>query len=174
MRRDLGRLLALAIALAPALAHAQVTEPNGAVLPRDSMNGETQLYTLFTMRGESIDYMRDGASMPAVFSPLCDFRATLVLNQTASHLAVGWYNTDGVSSVPNDPADIHVIVPIDSPVGTAITGATIRSDAAYTGGLVGFALVGWQTHYTEARLDPRCTTCASPGPWRDLRAHGSP
>jgi hypothetical protein len=163
--RHLACSLALVLALSPALVRAEITEPNGLVCPRDSMNGETQLYTLFQMRGESIDYMRDGAAMPAVFSPLCDFRATLVLNQTASHLAVGWYNTDGSTTVPNDPADIHVIVPVGSPVGTAITGATIRSDPAYTGGLVGFALVGWQTHYTEARLDPQCTTCTMPGPW---------
>jgi hypothetical protein len=159
------RLVVLASLLVPTLARAEVTQPNGQVLPRDSANGETQLYTLFTARGEAIDYQHDGAAMPAVFSPLCDFRATLVLNQTASHLAVGWYNTDGVSTVPADPSDIHVIVPVDSPVGTTITGANIRTNPAYTGGLVGFALVGWQTHYTEARLDPRCNSCSTPGPW---------
>lgn len=167
MRTRSARTLALSVALLalPALAHAEITQPNGMVLPRDSANGETQLYTLFSARGEAINYITDGASRPAVFSPLCDFRATLVLNQTASHLAVGWYNTDGVSTVPADPADIHVIVPVDSPVGTTITGTNIRTDPAYTGGLVGFALVGWQTHYTEARLDPACSTCATPGPW---------
>jgi hypothetical protein len=158
-------VITLALLALPIAARAEITQPNGVVMPRDSANGETQLYTLFSSRGEAIDYVADGASRPAVFSPLCDFRATLVLNQTASHLAVGWYNTDGISSVPADPGDIHVIVPVDSPVGTTITGANIRTDPAYAGGLVGFALVGWQTHYTEARLDPVCTTCGAPGPW---------
>ena len=160
------RTCAVALSLlVPALAHAEVTQPNGQVLPRDSANGEEQLYTLFTARGEAINYQHDGAAMPAVFSPLCDFRATLVLNETVSHLAVGWYNTDGTTTVPADPGDIHVIVPAGSPVGTTITGANIRTNPAYAGGLVGFALVGWQTHYTESRLDPRCSTCSAPGPW---------
>ncbi len=42
MRPLLASLLALA--LMPGLAFAQVTQPNGLVVPRDSMNGETQLY----------------------------------------------------------------------------------------------------------------------------------
>ena len=139
-------------------------QPSGVVMPIDSMNGEIQLFTLFASRGEPIDYRVDATSTPGVFSPRCDFSATLVLSETGTRFAVGWYNTDGATTLPG-PADINVVVRVGTPVGAAITGAEIRSDPAYAGGLIGFALVGGQTHFSEARLGPSCTTCASPGPW---------
>jgi MYXO-CTERM domain-containing protein len=147
----------------PALA--QVTQPNGTVMPVDSMNGETQLYTLFSDAGETLDYRADGASSPAVFSPLCAFRATFVLKQSGSSLGVGWYNADPAATTPPALGDIHVIVPAGTAVGAVITAADIRTDAAYAGGQIGFALVGGQTFYTEARFNPQCTSCATPGPW---------
>ncbi|AKF03637.1 MYXO-CTERM sorting domain-containing protein [Sandaracinus amylolyticus] len=147
------------------LARAQVTQPNGMVMPRDSLNGEVQLYTLFSSRGETIDFQADGESEPALFSPLCDFRATFLLRESASSYAVGWYNADPARATPPDASEIYTIVPAGAPVGTVITGADIRGDARYLGGLIGFALTGGQTHYTEARYNPVCTGCATPNPW---------
>lgn len=162
------RFLLLPALMVPALslpANALVTQPNGAVMPVDSANGEVQLYTLFSNLGEPIDYQQDGNTQPAVFSPLCDFKAKFVLSQTASSLSVGWYNVDPNAMQAPADADIHVIVPAGTPVGTEITAADIKNDPAYQGGLVGFALVGWQTHYSEQKWNPICTGCAVPGPW---------
>ncbi|MFO0553331.1 MAG: MYXO-CTERM sorting domain-containing protein [Polyangiaceae bacterium] len=146
-------------------ARALVTQPNGSIMPVDSANGEVQLYTLFQSLGEAIDYQADGATQPAVFSPLCDFTATLVLNETASVLAVGWYNADPNAPQPPADADIQVIVPAGTPVGVVINSADIRNDPNYAGGLIGFALVGWQTHFSEQRYNPVCTGCNPPAPW---------
>jgi len=146
-------------------AAALVTQPNGQIMPVDSMNGEIQLYTLFQNRGEPIDFQADGGTTPAVFSPLCDFTAEYVLHESASSLGVGWYNVDPNASQP--PTDIHVIVPAGSAVGTVITAADIKDDPAYTGGLIGFALLGagWQTHYSEPQWNVLCSGCNPPGNW---------
>jgi MYXO-CTERM domain-containing protein len=165
MRSLTAASLLLLASLVPSTASATVTQPNGQVMPQDSMNGEVQIYTMFAARGEPIHWQNDAASTPATFSPLCDFRATLVLRETGSSLGVGWYNAAPIGTTPPTPGEIHLIVPAGSPVGTVITGADIRSNPAYAGGDVGFALVGWQTHFTEAHLNPVCTGCASPGPW---------
>ena len=150
------------VLLTASSALATVTQPNGLVVPRDSANGEVQLYTLFQNRGEPLDYQADGYATPDTFSPLCEFTAELVLNQTASVLAVGWYNVDPNASMAPDVADIHVIVPAGSPVGTVISATDIRNDPAYAGGSIGFALVGSQTHYTESQWNPGCSGCAAP------------
>jgi MYXO-CTERM domain-containing protein len=157
--------LLLAITTAAGTAHAEVIQPNGTVMPVDSANGEVQLYTYFAGRGEAIDFRLDGRSSPSTFSPLCDFRATFALKQSGSSLGVGWYNViPGAGAAPT-LADIHVIVPAGSAVGTVITAADIRGSADYLGGLIGFALVGEQTHYTEPQWNPICTSCSTPAPW---------
>ncbi|MBZ0120607.1 MAG: hypothetical protein K8H88_26680, partial [Sandaracinaceae bacterium] len=119
-----------------------------------------------TNRSEPVDWINDARATPDVFSPLCDFTATLVLKQSASVLAVGWYNVDPAGTSP--PSEIHEIVPAGSPVGTMITGANIRSDPRYLGGLIGFALIRTPPHYTESRWNTVCSAgaCAgTPGPW---------
>ncbi len=45
------------------------------------------------------------------------------------------------------------------------TGTAIKSDPAYMGGLVGFALVGGETHYTNPAYDTLCSACNPPGHW---------
>jgi MYXO-CTERM domain-containing protein len=162
MVRSSSLFIALACSALTSVAHAQVVQPNGLVTPRDSANGEVQLYTLFSSRGEAIDFVADGAATPSTFSPLCDFRATYVLNEAGSHFGLAWYNATG--SAPS-AAELHVIVPGGSAIGTVITSADIRVDPSYAGGEIGFALVGGQTHYTESRWDPVCTACGAPGPW---------
>ncbi|AUX46420.1 hypothetical protein SOCE26_079260 [Sorangium cellulosum] len=146
-------------------ASALITQPNGTIMPRDSMNGEIQLYTLFDDRGEPIDYQADGNNEPSTFSPLCGFTAELVLSQTGARLGVGWYNVDPAATAPPALADIHEIVPAGSPVGTVITAADIRNDPAYAGGQIGFALLAAQRHYSEQRWNEVCTGCTPPGPW---------
>jgi MYXO-CTERM domain-containing protein len=165
MKSSLGLLCALSLFLAALPSGATVTQPNGVVMPVDSANGEVQLYTLFQDTGEGIDYQADGSTTPATFSPLCDFKAKLVLNQTASVLAVGWYNVDPAATQPPADNEIYTIVPAGSPVGTEITSSDIKNDPNYKGGRIGFALTGWQTHYSEQKWNPVCTGCSPPGPW---------
>ncbi|MAQ16427.1 MAG: hypothetical protein CMN30_16750 [Sandaracinus sp.] len=166
MNRTLPGLAAACFALAfAAPAAAQVTLPNGMVVPVASGGGEVQLSTLFPTRGESIDWVADARPAPDTFSPLCSFTAELVLKQSASVLGVGWYNVDPGGAAPTE---VYEIVPAGSPVGTTITGTSIRDDARYAGGLVGFALIRVPPHYTEARWNTVCDSgpCAStPGPW---------
>ncbi len=152
-------LMALAIA---STAAAQVSEPNGLVVPRDPGNGEEELSTLFASRGESINWISDAHTTPATFSPLCSFTATFVLNQAGSHLGLAWYNATG-SRPPN--SDLHTLISAGAPVGTMVSSMSIRSDPAYLGGEIGFALVGSQTHYSEKMWNPMCSSCSPPGPW---------
>src|SRR5581483_10751114 len=141
---------------------ATTTEPNGLTVPRDSMNGEVQLYTLFSSRGEPIDWQADSHTTPNAFSPMCGFTATYVLNQAGSHFGLAWYNDTGATPAA---ADLHTLVPAGSPVGTMFNGTAIQNDPAYAGGLVGFALIGGETHYSNPAYDTVCTLCSPQGPW---------
>ena len=152
---------ALAVSLCAASASASVTEPNGLSVPIDS-SPEIQLYTLFSQRGENINWQTDAHDTPNSFSPLCGFTATYVLNQAGSHFGLAWYNDTGT---PPTAAQLHQLVAPNSAVGTTFTGTVIKSDPAYTGGVVGFALVGGETHYTNASYDTNCTSCSPPGHW---------
>src|SRR5688572_25167725 len=109
--------VAIVLTALVAVAYATVVQPNGAVMPIDSMNGEVQLYTLFGQRGEPIDYQTDASGEPSSFLPLCGGGAELVLQQTASSLAIGWYNVGGD---PPAVADIHEIIPAGAPIGTVV------------------------------------------------------
>ncbi|MSP62999.1 MAG: hypothetical protein EXR72_22215 [Myxococcales bacterium] len=154
------RIVALPVFLLAAIARATVTEPNGMQVPVNS-GGEVQLFQLFQQRGEAIDWQKDAHTIPAVFSPRCGFTAEYVLNQAGSHYGLDWYN-----AVPGVmPAQLFPIVQPNSPVGTTFKGTDIVADPNYKGGLIGFALVGGQTHYSEQQWNPSCLLCAKPGPW---------
>jgi len=160
------RLLKATLPILPILftavpAFATVTQPNGSIMPVDSANGEIQVFTLFQQRGEPIDFQVDAATEPSVFSPLCDFKATFLLHESASSLGVGWYNVDPAATMPPTATDIHIIVPAGTAVGTVITGADIKADPAYKNGLIGFAIIGsgFQIHYSERKWNPVCTAC---------------
>jgi len=163
--------LALAAAFVASSAGATIYEPNnvqdppnGLLVPIDS-SPEIQLYTLFSQRGETIDWHNDAHITPNAFSPLCGFTATYVLNQAGSHFGLAWYNETGTAPAATD---LHVLVPANSAVGTMFSGTTIKSDPAYTGGLVGFALVGGETHYTNSAYDNVCSdssVCSPAAPW---------
>src|SRR5262245_23803954 len=158
----LSAATALGFSLAAAPAFAGSVEPNGTVIPLDSKNGETQLYTFFTNVGEPINWITDAGTQPATFSPLCGFTAKYVLNQAGSHFGLAWYNATNVAPTP---ADLHQIMPPNSPLGTLILSADIKNDPNYKGGAIGFALIGGQTHFSEQQWDPQCIFCNPPGPW---------
>jgi hypothetical protein len=153
--------VASSLVLVASTAAAQVTEPNGLQVPIASA-GEEQLYTLFSDRGENINWITDAHTTPNQFSPLCGFTATYVLNQAASHFGLAWYNDTGTQPTA---ADLHQLVPANSAVGTMFTGTEIKNDPNYTGGVVGFALIGGETHYTNPAYDNICSGCNPPGPW---------
>ncbi len=157
-----GLLLSVLFA---ARVHAETTLPNGLTIPRDSMNGETQLYTLFEQREENIDWIMDGFPEPNTFSPLCNFKATFLLKESSSSLAVGWYNVVAGATTAPAQSEIYEIVPAGSAVDTVIAGSDIRSDPNYAGGLIGFALKRNPPHFTEAKLNTVCTSCATQAPW---------
>jgi hypothetical protein len=161
MRLALSLGTGLALTLASTAALAQVHEPNGLSVPIDS-SPEIQLYTLFSQRGENINWQTDAHTSPASFSPLCGFTATYVLNQAGSHFGLAWYNDTGT---PPQPSQLYQLVAPNSPVGTTFNGTVIKNDPNYLGGLVGFALVGGETHYTNSAYDTVCTSCSPAAPW---------
>lgn len=158
----LASAAALALTAAVLPASATVTQPNGLVVPLDSANGETQLYTLFNSLGEAIDWKTDAASTPDAFSPLCDFTAKFVLKQSGSSFKLGWYNSTNQAPTVGD---VHVVFDVGVAVGTEITSADIKNDPGYAGGLIGFALLSTQPHFSESKWNQVCSGCNPPGPW---------
>ena len=152
---------ALAVALVSVSARAAVTEPNGLQVPINSAP-EVQLSALFQSRSEAINSQTDAHTTPNQFSPLCGFTATYVLNQAGSHFGLAWYNDKGT---PPSASDLHQLVPPNSAVGTTFSGTVIKNDPAYAGGVVGFALVGGETHYTNPAYDQQCSGCNPAAPW---------
>jgi hypothetical protein len=174
-------------------ARAVVTEPNGLMAPRAVPQVEIDLAKgfnppavvtlpeLFQARGETIDWQKDALTTPAVFSPLCSLTGELVMHGGACHIDFGWYNVDPARTTPPPDSEIYPIIrgaDIKSPWhpgvgedGPTFTTDTIRSDPNYKGGLIGFALKGdqgqdcKQTHFSEKRLNPLCSGCATPGNW---------
>ncbi len=164
MRRSPGVALALVVAAWTSAALATVQEPNGLVVPLDSQNGETQLYSLFAGRGDGVDWQTEAHPVPATFLPLCQFSATFVLKESRSSLGVGWYNATA-SAAPPPLSEVHEIVPAGTSVGAVISSKDIKNDPNYSGGYIGFALTGGQTHWSEAQYNPMCSGCTAPGPW---------
>ena len=122
-----------------------------------------QLYTFFQQQGENIQWQNDGNPKPDVFSPLCGFKATYLLNQAGSHFGLAWYNVDSTATTPPTGGLLRQIVPPNSPVGSVFTGADIKKDPAYAGGLVGFALIGGQTRWRMKWNVNAAAVAAHPG-----------
>ncbi|MCB9626971.1 MAG: putative metal-binding motif-containing protein [Sandaracinaceae bacterium] len=163
MRVTLPSLLGLSLSVLVATASgvsAQITQPNGLVYPVNPNNGETQLFTLFSNRGETIDWVNDASEQPNAFSPLCDFTATLVLKQSGSTLNVGWYNVTGSAPSASEIYPIFAGPLGNGSVGMTVTGQTIRESPNYQGGLIGFALIRASApnyYFTERQYNPECT-----------------
>jgi len=65
-------------------------------------------------------------------------------------------------------SEIYQVVPASAAVGFQFTGSDIVKDPKYAGGLVGFALIQSQLHYSEPVWNVRCTSsasCSPAGPW---------
>ena len=176
-------------------ARADVTQPNGTVIPlttslQDYLNGSAQNDNI----NEGINGVTDAATEPQVFSPLCDFSGKYVAKGGGANFAIGWYNVDANRASANPPkyvpvdtgaglntaaanSDIQILFPFSSalPANRDLQAASIRMSPAYKKGLIGFALIpnpngtgnanATQYHYTEHRFNVQCTQCATKGPW---------
>jgi hypothetical protein len=168
MRLPTAWVVPVALTISAAAHAGPVVEPDGTAVPRSSGPTAVQLDAFFSSRGEPIDWIVDAASSPSAFSPLCGFTATFVLHQAECALALAWYNETGS---PPQATDLHVVVPAGSPIGVAFSGADIKSDPAWAGGKVGFALVGdpstycAETHFTDVAFDTTCDACTPAAPW---------
>jgi MYXO-CTERM domain-containing protein len=151
-------------------AAAQVIEPNGTAVPAPTTD-PISLQQYFTSQNENINAVKDAAVSPAVFLPLCDFQATLVLQQSQAMAGLAWYN------VPTSPTAAPIVYPVGTPpltVGATVTSSDIRSDPNYANGLIGFALTrnnGTGTpylpvYYSEYMRNVDCTGCTMPGYWK--------
>jgi hypothetical protein len=160
-----------------ASAGAQVVEPNGVSVPGPSSQmNEMPLQSYFDGVGEGIEAVTDAAFEPGSFSPLCDFDATFVLGQSQGQAGIGWYNVPASDTAAIPFSDVHVLITPTAPVGTMISAADIRSDPAYAGGFIGFALykefrngnqiVPTVIYYSEYQRNAFCTNCTMPDYWK--------
>src|SRR4051812_392611 len=88
--------LCMALSLPHALADAKL--PDGTTVPRDPGGSEIKLPAFFVTQGETIDWIVDAHTTPDTFSPLCNLTATLLLKESGSSLAVGWYNVNAAAT----------------------------------------------------------------------------
>jgi MYXO-CTERM domain-containing protein len=158
-------------------AESAVTEPNGLQVPATITTpgyNETTLQAYLTSQGETINAVTDASTDPAVFQPLCNFQATLVLSQSQAYGGLAWYN------VPADPTSkptaIYPIIPVTATtggvVGQVVSSADIVSNPNYQQGFVGFALTKYEgandtpVYYSEYQRNVDCTGCTTPGYWK--------
>jgi hypothetical protein len=179
------------IVLSPPPARAMVTEPSGLTAPNpvsaqetaDSGGRELHLDKLFMSLGETFNYQTDGLTKPSQFSPTCSFAGKMLLRGGGCRMDFGWYNVDPARTGPPADADIHTLIPATStnapwfpavgdtiPANLTFNADNIRNDAAYKGGLIGFALRKsgapcTETHYSEPELNEKCTNCTPVAPW---------
>ena len=173
--------------LATETAQAAVVEPNGVSVPATVNNGEQTLQSYFTSQNETINAVSDASTNPGVFLPLCDFKATLVLSQSGAQASLAWYNQPTSPTGAPPAASLNLISTTPLVVGNTITSANIRSNPAYGGGLIGFALMKWLTnqppaaptpvYYSEYMRNETCTGCTGAGqmvgPWKMALAYQS-
>jgi len=191
--RRLFRILATGL---PALtlgiafdARAAVTEPNGTQVPclppapggtgcsLQNNYSETSLQAYFMSVNEPINALVDASATPAVFQPLCNFKATLVLKQSQATVGLAWYNQ-------GTPSTIYPIIPVTknagATLGQVVSSADIASSPNYGGGFVGFVLTRYTSvdnapiYYSEAMNNANCTGCAMPGYWKMFLTYPSP
>ena len=126
-------------------------EPNGLLVPLDSMNGETQLYTLFQQRGEPIDWQADAARDAQRVLAALRLHRDVRAQPGGLALRPRLVQRDRASRPRR--AICTLVIPAEL-AGRArrSRGTAIKNDPSYTGGLVGFALIGGETHYTNTTL----------------------
>src|SRR5688572_20743808 len=119
--------VALGFSLATPPAAAQVTEPNGLMVPQPVQDRELAvarsrgypeealtLPGLFACFNDPVDWQTNAGTAPSVFSPLCGFTGTLVMRGGGCRLEFGWYNADASGVAPTDD-EIYTLVPADPP-----------------------------------------------------------
>jgi hypothetical protein len=157
---------ACALLVGASLAHAVVTQPNGAVVPETSAKGRLEGYLNGSAANNNIDEMvdsqRDAQIQPEKFSPLCDFSGRYVAKGGGANFAIGWYNVDdnrmsnnppryvptdlaGGLNTPAANSEIFILFPFSGALPPAnmldLTASSIRMSPNYLGGLIGFALI---------------------------------
>jgi hypothetical protein len=176
VRRFAISCLTAATPFVSTVARAQVVEPNGVEVPAPPtpMSTETTLQAYFSGVNETLDAVADAAAEPGTFSPLCDFDATLVLSESQALAGIAWYNVPASDTAAIPPAEVHMIVPPGTPLDTVVNAEDIRSDPAYAGGFIGFALMkdfndgqGPQiVYYSEYQRNALCSGCTMPDHWK--------
>jgi len=170
-------VFALAAWLSASTALAQVTEPNGLVVPVvNPQSSEVTLQRYFDgrMPAEPIDALRQASPEPATFSPRCGFEAELVLSESSARAGLAWYNVPSDPNAP--PAQIFKIMEETTETGAVVSSSQIRSDPNYTGGSIGFALTkngGMPIYYSEASRNALCNGCVMPDHWKLMLAYPS-
>jgi MYXO-CTERM domain-containing protein len=172
-------VLTLGSSLGAPAAYAEVTEPNGVQVPGvSSQPSETTLQSYFDSQQERINALSEASVEPGVFSPLCDFTATLVLSQSQAQAGLAWYNVP--TSATEAPSKFIRILPNTTTTGQVIAASDIRSSADYAGGLIGFVLLknlnsdpDSPVYYSEYRRNANCTGCSTPGYWKMMLAYRS-
>lgn len=169
---------------------AATTEPDGTVVPdleqlKDDNYNETTLQDFFdtTSPVEAIDAIAAAGKEPGKFSPLCNFTAELVHQVSKGMAGIAWYNVDEANpeKPPADSELHHIILPESG--GTMIDSASIRSDPAFKGPYIGFALTSYDNiaaltglhaiYYSEYRRNLFCSNCATPDHWVAALAYRS-
>lgn len=167
--------------LLPESALAQITEPNGTVVPGEpESDSEIPLWTFFENEGETIDAIATASIEPGTFSPRCDFEATLVLSESQAEAGLSWYN---VPADPNIAPDaLYELLAPTTQTGTVINSADIITSPDYAGGLIGFALTKYTNgsgnetypiYYSEYQRNVLCTACTTPDHWKMMLVYGS-
>ena len=169
----LSSLVLGAVSLCSASALAQVIEPNGVQVPQPAPLDETSIQEYFDNEMEPIDAVADASAEPGAFSPLCDFTATIVLAEAMAADGLSWYNVP--ASPTARPTPLYPIVPESRTTGQIFTGADVRNDPNYAGGLIGFALIqnGSPIYYSEYQRNVNCTQCSIPGYWKMMLSYRS-
>jgi MYXO-CTERM domain-containing protein len=188
----MSALVAPATAQVSQLDGTALPTPTGAaetnvVVSRGFPASAVTLDGLFKARGEALDPIMSASTAPGLFSPTCGFSGELLLRGGSCKVAFGWYNAD-------DPANIFELVPADTslafmctdndfcPLATmdstqvgqhtwtpkAFYAEDIKNDEKYTGGQIGFALIGdeatqcKQTKYSDLSRNTHSTMYGKP------------
>lgn len=119
-----GLVLSLA-----AHASAQLTQPNGTVIPTNN-----NLLNFLNGQGETINPLTDAAITPETFTPKCQLTFTVIGRGAGYRNSFGWYNVTGTKPTT---AELFEFVGCGDVVGVTRT-LDLRNDVRYLGGEIGF------------------------------------
>src|SRR5688572_33318731 len=130
-QRSRAPIALIGLLLAAVPARGAVTQPDGQQMPLEAIgdanyigDNDTEfgllfvgLESLFSYKGENIDWFADASAEPGVFSPVCDFTGQMLLRGGGCLLDFAWYNAvESGGAVPSD-AELYTLVPKESLVG---------------------------------------------------------